>query len=189
MIGQNVYCNADIQEFYLTKWTSNIVPIYTSRNLIDSYSGIIDPWYQIKLNTAVITYLQTMNTKDPNGIFYNDVISIYIPKAENSKWKELVNILTDKYLIVFKDCNGNCFTAGYRFGILAKGYKLEENQYVIEFISPHSNNLTTSINCQWVLNNIINTPTPTPTPSTSGTPLPSITPSHTPAITPSIIIS
>ena len=160
MIGQNVYCNADIQEFYLCKWTTNIIPIYTSRNLISGYTGIIDTWYQIKLNTATMSYLQTMNTKNPNGIFYNDVITIDIPKAENSKWKELVNVLIDKYLIVLKDCNGNYFTAGYRFGIPARGYKLEENQYKIEFICPHSNNLTTSIDSTWVLNNIINSSTP-----------------------------
>lgn len=184
MIGECKYVNSEITKFYLTKWTSLIIPVYSSLNLISSYGGTLTPWYEIKLSTATITYSQEMNTNNQNGIFYNEKISISIPKADNAKWKNLVDVLKDKYIVVFEDANGNCFTFGYKFGAQVRSYVLSENQYVISFDSPHANNLPTSIDCNWVLYNIINDPTPTPTPSTSSTPLPSVTSSVTPTATP-----
>jgi hypothetical protein len=181
MIGECKYVNPQITEFYLTKWNSSIVPIYSDNNVINHYEWPGE-WYQIKIDTATMTYSQEMSTNNQNGIFYNEIININIPKAENSKWLDLIDLLyAEKYIIVFKDNNGNWFTAGYRWGTEVKTYQLAENQYIISFISPHANNLPTLINDNFVINNIINLPSPSVTPSIT----PSI--SRTPTPTPSCV--
>lgn len=185
-IGTCKYVNSDIQQFFIAKWDSSIVPIYSANNVISRYEWI-NTWYEIRLNTAVITYSQEMSTQNPNGIFYDEKISVSIPKADNDKWNELVNVLTDTYIIVFQDANGEWFTFGYKYGAQVRSYVLSENQYVISFDSPHANNLPTLIEDSYVLNYIFNTPSPTPTPSPSITPTSTTTP--TPTITPSISVT
>ena len=198
-IGTCKYVNADIKQFFIAEWNNSIVPIYSSNNVISGYQWINTPWYEIRLNTAVITYSQELDAQNPNGNVYDEKISVSIPRADNDKWKNLVNLLTDKYIVVFQDANDTWFTFGYRYGATVRSYILSENQYVISFDSPHATNLPTLIDDAYVLNNIYNTPTPSPSssvpPSTPSrtpthTPTPSLTPTRTltPTPTPSMVI-
>ena len=186
-IGTCSYVNSEITRFFLTEWDDTIVSIYTSNNVINHYEWITKEWYEIKIDTARMTYAQEMSTNNANGIYYNEIININIPKAENSKWIQLVDLLyTKKYIIVFKDANEHWFTAGYRWGTEVKTYQLAENQYIISFISPHANNLPTLIEENFVINSIINLPTPSVTPSI--TPSISLTPTPTPSCVPAFIL-
>jgi hypothetical protein len=187
MLGKCSYINPNISEFFLAEWDSSIVPIYSSNNVILRYEWILKDWFEIKINTAAIAYSQQMSTSNSQGIFYDEKIQIIIPKAENSKWLELIDILTKRYIIIFKDANDQWFTAGYRYGVQVKAYQLSENEYVISFECTNSNNLPTFIDENYVKNNVWISPTPTPTPSISSTP--SNTPSSSPSLTPSISVS
>jgi hypothetical protein len=189
MIGECKFVNPEISEFYISEWESTIVPIYSANNVIDHYEWA-NIWSQIKINTAVITHSQEMNTNVQNGIYYKEVVSIIIPKAENSKWLDLTDFLYGKkYIVVYKDANGIWFTGGYRWGVQARSYQLSENQYVVSFESSHHNNLPTLISETYVNNSIIVSPTPSPTPSISVSP--SVTPSISisPSSTPSISVT
>lgn len=155
MVGECKYVNPKIIKFYFTEWSETIIPIYSGNNIIERYD-LVGQWYEIKINTAAITYSQEMSTKNANGIYYNEIINISMPKAENIKWLELVDLLyAKKYIIVFEDNNSNWFTAGYRWGAYITAYQLSDNQYVISFVSPHANNLPTLIEEDYVYTNII----------------------------------
>jgi hypothetical protein len=182
MIGSCRYINSDLQKIFITRWDSSIISIYSQPNVISGLEWPVGPWYEIKINTATIRYSQELAIDNPNGLIYNENIEISIPKADNDKWKDLINLLTDKYIIVFQDDNQTWFIAGYKYGGKASSYVLSENQYVISLKSPYSNNLPTLIDESYVINSIFNNPTPTPTTSIKVSP--SITPSRTPSPTP-----
>lgn len=152
-IGNCKFVNPDISHIYLAEWQETIIPIYSSNNVIDRYEWV-DEWFEIKLNTARATFGQEMSTKNSQGIYFNTTISINIPKAENQKWKDLVDFLNcNKYIIVFRDGNGTYFTSGYKWGMQVRNYQLSENQYIISF-QELSNNLPTLIDETYVLNNL-----------------------------------
>lgn len=186
-IGNCKFVNPDISHIYLAEWQETIIPIHSSNNVIERYEWV-DEWFEIKLNTARATFGQEMSTKNSQGIYFNTTISINIPKAENQKWKDLVDFLNcNKYIIVFRDGNGTYFTSGYKWGMQVRSYQLSENQYIISF-QELSNNLPTLIDDEYVINYIIPPPvtpsisvTPSITPSISFTPSISVTPSITPS--------
>jgi hypothetical protein len=181
-IGTCKFVNSDIQRFFITKWDPSIITLYSADNVISGYQWPVGPWYEIKINTATITYSQELAIDNPNGLVYNEKIAVNIPKADNDKWKELTNLLIDKYIVIFQDANETWFTFGYKYGAQVRSYVLSENQYVISFDSPYANNLPTLIDDNYVFNNIFVDPTPTPTTSIQVSP--SITPSKTPTRTP-----
>ncbi len=169
---ESVSLNAvpEISELYLTPWDSTIeYNYYDSSNedwyeagidtlqfsstKIKEYLNLVDYWYQIELYTAKATYSQALN-RSQNGLTFSEDITITIPKADNSKWKELASILTNRYIIVFKDANDNYWTMGYRSGCTVKSYQLSTNMYTITFNSPAVTKMITAIDVNYVNNHI-----------------------------------
>lgn len=160
-----------VQRVFLTPWTQDLTYTYYdstsddwyvagldtqqfASTKISSYSGLTDFWYEIKLVTATMNYQQTLN-RGSNGLTYNEAINISIPSADNAKWKELVNVLTQRYVIVFQDNNDNWWTCFYRNGAEVKSYRLSENQYSLSFVHPSIDKMLTSIDYEYVKLNIL----------------------------------
>lgn len=155
----------EITEIYLTEYNSTISYNYYSSSDEDWYVASLDPlaytstkikefintgdWYKINLNTATITYNQGLN-KGSNGLTYTETVNISIPQQEYTKWLELTNILTNSYIIVFKDANDKYWTVGYRNGTSVQSYKLSQNQYVFSFISNAVSKLLTNLDEEYV---------------------------------------
>lgn len=155
MIGNCTYCNTEITHFYLTKWTPATITFYSGDNLISGFTGLTDNWNEIVLNTAFVTYQQNLNSPGPNGLTYNEQITITLPHADAGKWSDLISLLTDRYTIVFKDANGNYYCMGYRSGTKVINYQLRENEYELGFLLQNSLNLLTSISSTYVNSDIL----------------------------------
>jgi hypothetical protein len=82
-IGTCKFVNSDIQRFFITKWDPSIITLYSADNVISGYQWPVGPWYEIKINTATITYSQELAIDNPNGLVYNEKIAVNIPKADN----------------------------------------------------------------------------------------------------------
>lgn len=164
--GEQIYTVTEITDVYLTPWTAGVSYNYYSNTDDDYYVAGLDPlqftsskikefnnltdyWYKINLVTAVATYGQTLE-KGENGLVYNEIFTLTIPHADNSKYKELTNILTGRYIIVFRDANGLYWTLGYRAGTEVRSYQLNENQYAISFISPSVSHMLTNLDINYV---------------------------------------
>lgn len=155
MFGNCSYCNAEIVRFFLTKWTTSVVPFYANGGEITSFTGLTEAWEEVVINTVTVTYTQTLNTQGQNGLTYEERVTLTFPHADTNKWVELTSVLRDRYIIVFQDANGNWFTMGYRYGTKVMSYALEENQYQIIFISPLTLNLLTTLNSTYAISSII----------------------------------
>jgi hypothetical protein len=155
-----------IQRLFITPWDSNLSYNYFSSededwyvtgvdtlqftsSKIKEYISLPDYWYEIRLDTATMDYSETFQ-KNQNGLTYNEQVTINIPRAENSKWKQLTDILNKRYVIVFQDNHDNWWTCFYRHGAEVKSYSLSQNQYVISFIHPSVNKMLTAIDYNYV---------------------------------------
>ena len=145
----NYYSSSD-EDWYVT----GIDTLQYTSTKIKEYVDLSDFWYEIKLDTAVMSYAETFQ-KDQNGLTYAETVTISIPRAENSKWKQLTNILTGRYIIVFQDNHEQWWTCFYRWGADVKSYSLSENQYVITFRHPSVNKMLTAIDYNYVKLNIL----------------------------------
>jgi hypothetical protein len=160
-----------IQRLFLTPWSASTSYDYYDNTSDDwyvagidtqqftstkiaRYNNLSDFWYEIRLQTAVMTYGQSLQ-KGSNGLTYQETINISIPHADNAKWKQLVNVLSQRYIIVFQDNNGNWWTSFYRNGAEVKAYQLSENQYNITFQHPSVNKMLTAIDYAYVKLNIL----------------------------------
>jgi hypothetical protein len=151
VFGNNSYCNTEITKFYLTLWSSSVIPYFaTDGSKISSYTGLTEAWQQVEIVTATITYSQSLNSPGPNGITFTENITITIPNAQADKWAQLVSVLKDRYVIIFKDANDNYYTMGWKFGTKVLSYTLDTNQYGISFINSSSISLLTSIDASYV---------------------------------------
>ena len=159
MLGNCTYANTEISKFFLTKWTTDVATNFTTGTTqggeISAYVGLTESWGEIVLNTAIVSYNQSLNAPGPNGLTYSENVSIVMPQADADKWAELVQLLTERYIIVFKDANGNWFTLGWRFGARVLAYVLEENEYNLTFSNDFTTNLLTSISSTYVSENIL----------------------------------
>jgi len=164
--SQTLYTVNEITKIYLTPWTPTLSYNYYSSSdedwyvagldtlqftssKIKEFNNLSDYWYEIKLDTARVTYSEGLN-KGSNGILYNENITISIPKQENSKWKELTNLLNNRYVIIFQDAHERLWTCGYRSGMEVKSYQLSDNQYIISFIYPSTQQLLCAMDEEYV---------------------------------------
>ena len=164
--AEQLYTVGGIQRLFVTPWnigisynyfdstsedwyvTSIDTQSFTSTK-IKEYLNLSDFWYEIKLDTATMSYGEALQ-KDFNGLTYRETITISIPKAENSKWKQLSNILTQRYMVIFQDNHDQWWTCFYRWGAEVKSYSLSENQYVITLIHPSVNKMLAAIDYNYV---------------------------------------
>ena len=161
VLAEKIWTVEGITDVYITPWTAGISYNYYSNSDDDWFVGTIDPlqftstkikefngltdfWYKINLVTAVASYDESLN-KGSSGLVYNETFTLTIPHADNQKWRELVNILTKRYIIVFKDAQGLYWTLGYRAGTEVRSYQLSTNQYAISFISPSVSKMLTNL--------------------------------------------
>lgn len=164
--ANNFYTVTGIQRLFITPWSATTSYNYYSNSdddwyingldtlqftstKIKEYIDIADFWYEIRLNTASMSYSEALQ-KDQNGLTYNEQIAISIPRQDNAKWKQLVNILTQRYIVVFQDNHDNFWTCGYRAGMEVKSYSLNGNTYIITFIGPSVNKMLTAIDENYV---------------------------------------
>lgn len=171
ILSETLYTVTGIQRLFITPWSASTSYNYYSSNdedwyvtgldtlqftstKIKEYIDIADFWYEIKLNTASMAYSEALQ-KDQNGLTYNEQIAISIPRQDNAKWKQLVNILTQRYIVVFQDNHDQWWTCFYRWGAEVKSYVLNGNTYVITLIHPSINKMLTAIDYNYVKNNIL----------------------------------
>lgn len=169
--SEKLYTVEGISRVFLTPWSSTIGYNYYDNTSEDWYQVGVDTqqftstkiaeffdlpdfWYEIKLNTARMQYGQTLQ-KDSNGLTYFEEITITIPEANNTKWKQLTTLLQNRYIIVFEDNNGNWWTCFYRNGAEVKSYVLGNNQYTINFRYPVITKMLTGIDYNYVKLNIL----------------------------------
>jgi hypothetical protein len=156
ILGNCAYANSDISKIYLTKWTNTVETYFaTDGSKVIYFSGLTQPWSEIILNTSSVTYSQTLNPPGPNGITYDERVTIILPNAEADKWAELVAVLRDRYIIIFKDANENWWVLSWRFGTKVLAYTLEENEYSLTFINSSSISLLTSVDESYVNSYVI----------------------------------
>ena len=153
--GKCNFSNASIQRLFITKWTTDIIPYFDTNGNLTAMTGLTETWNEIGLYTASANFQQIMNQPNPNGINNSEVLEILVPDSDISKWLDLVEILTDRYTIVFQDGNDQWFCFGWRFGTKVQGYSLEENQYSVAFINQFSTALLASISESYVTSNIL----------------------------------
>jgi len=166
VLSEKLYSVDGIQKLYLTPWTNTMGYNYYDNTSEDWYQSGIDTqqftsskiseffnlsdyWYEIKLDTARMNYLQNL-TKSQNGLMYQEVVEISIPSADNAKWQQLKTLLSQRYVIVFQDNNDYYWTCFYRSGAEVKAYGLSENQYKITFSYPATKAMLTSIDYAYV---------------------------------------
>jgi hypothetical protein len=151
MIGNCSYANAEISKIYLTPWSSSVIPYFdTDGSKISSLTGLTDIWTEIVLNTASVKYTQSLNAPGPNGITYEEKVTLIFPNADADKWAELTSVLKDRYIIIFKDANENWYILGWRFGTKVLAYTLEDNEYSLTFQNSFTTNLLTSIDVNYI---------------------------------------
>lgn len=164
---------AGIKKLWLTEWSSSIEYNYWSESDEDYYlsgydadfymsiklkefvdSTLISPWYNVTVHTKDITFSQEMS-RTKQGFMFLDKLILSIPEANNTKWKELVDVLTKRYILIFLDNNGYYWCMGYNLGALVQGYKRGNNEYVIEFQAQSANKILTNIAYDYVKNSIL----------------------------------
>lgn len=166
VLSERLYTVDGIQKLYLTPWTTAIGYNYYDNTSDDWYQSGLDAqqftsskiseyfdlpdfWYEIKLDTARMNYLQSL-IKSQNGLIYDEIVEISIPSADNAKWQQLKTLLSQRYVIIFQDSNGYYWTCFYRSGAEVKAYGLSENQYKITFSYPATKQMLTSIDEAYV---------------------------------------
>lgn len=153
--GNCLYTNGEIKKLFITKWTSDVICNINSGYTITSVTGLTSDWSEIKIDTVSVLFEQTMNPPNPNGINYTESLNIVIPNTDISKWLDLVNILVDRYIIVFQDANDHWFILGWRFGTKVESYSVDEGQYLVGFLNSFSNSLLATISESYVNSNIL----------------------------------
>ena len=93
--------------------------------------------------------------KTKQGFVFTDTLTLTIPEADNTKWKELVDILQHQYILIFLDNNGDYWCMGYRHGANVDGYKRENNEYILEFNAISESKILTNIDKQYVIDSIL----------------------------------
>ena len=171
--GQSLRSVAGIKKLWLTQWDENVEYDYWAQSDDDYYlsgidadffnsikikrfidSTLPDVWYSVNVQTKAITFSQTME-KTKQGFVFNDKLALTIPEADNTKWKELVDILQNRYILIFLDNNGYYWCMGYRHGASTDGYKRENNEYILEFNAISENKILTNIDKQYIIDSIL----------------------------------
>ncbi len=171
--GQSLRSVAGIKKLWLTQWDENVEYDYWAQSDDDYYlsgidadffnsikikrfidSTLPDVWYSVNVQTKAITFSQTME-KTKQGFVFNDKLALTIPEADNTKWKELVDILQNRYILIFLDNNGYYWCMGYKHGASTDGYKRENNEYMLEFNAISENKILTNIDKQYIIDSIL----------------------------------
>ena len=153
--GNCNFSNADIQRLFITKWTTGIITDIDTNSVITHLSGLTESWDEIVINTVTVSYNQALNPANPNGINYTEDVTVLVPHSDISIWLDLVEVLTERYVIVFQDGNGYYWVMGWRFGTKVESYSLEANQVSLSFINAFSTALLTAISETYVNSNIL----------------------------------
>lgn len=171
--GESLRSVAGIKTLWLTKWSNLVEYDYWTQSDEDYYlsgldanffnsikikrfvdSTLPDFWYAVNVQTKAITFQQVMQ-KTKQSFVFTDKLVLTIPHADNAKWRELTDILKDRYILVFVDNNGEYWCTGYKYGAKIQAYKRENNEYMLEFNAISDNKLLTSLDKNYVKNNIL----------------------------------
>lgn len=178
-----IYSLGGIKEIYITTWSDDIDYNYWKTNDDDyflefedksffistkiknfsSLSGGTLNWYKIPVAGQIVNLSQTLN-KVRQGFIFQDELSIAIGKATADKWLQIQRLVSpqNRWLIVVKDNNGFWWTIGYRHGAsisvysFGSGSRGDDNGYSFTFTAQSENKLLTSIDENYVINNILN---------------------------------
>lgn len=171
--GESLRSVAGIKRLWLTKWDANIEYDYWAQSDEDYYLASVDAdffnsikikrfvdstlpdiWYSVNVQTKGITFQQSLE-KSKQGFVFTSKLTLTIPHADNTKWKELQDLLQDRYIIVFQDNNSEYWCMGYKYGSSVDGYKRENNEYILEFNDVTDNKLLTSLDSTYVKSSIL----------------------------------
>lgn len=155
LFGNCNFSNTSIQKLFITKWTTDIIPYIDTNSVITALTGLTEAWDEIEIDTVSVAYNQAMNDPNENGINYTESVLIQIPHSDITKWLDLVEILVDRYVVVFQDGNDMWFCMGWRSGTKVESYSVEVSQYSLGFVNAFSTVLLTSISETYVNSNII----------------------------------
>lgn len=165
---------AGVKEVYITEWSQAIDWNNWSISDEDYYISGLDTnefqstkikeftttgltWYSLPNDGTTYEFSQRLD-KVRQGFVFNDVLTLSIPKGESSKWSNLTSVLSNRYVVVFKDNNGFWWTFGYKRGAEVSSYTYgitTINEYSIEFTSVSDNKILTALDEQWAINNIL----------------------------------
>jgi hypothetical protein len=146
------YWKQSDEDYYLSGLDSNFFNSIKIKRFIDS--TLPDIWYEVNVQTKGIAFQQVMD-KTKQGFVFTDKLVLTIPQAENAKWKELVDVLLNRYILVFLDNNGYYWVMGYRHGAGVDGYRRENNEYILEFNAVSENKILTNIDKQYIKDSIL----------------------------------
>ncbi len=138
------YWGLEDEEYYIGGYDSNF---YTSTKIKEILNT--DVWYEIPLVSADASYSQKL-VRGSNGITYEESIDVVVHHKDIQKWIDMITLLNDRYIIVFKDNNGYYWTFGYGSGTEIREYKLEDNAYKFKFIQPAVTKLLAGISEDYV---------------------------------------
>ena len=153
--GNCTYSNTNIQRLFITDWTTEVIPYFDARRAITDLNWLTGSWLEINIDTVNVSFNQTANPPNQNGITYTEILSILIPHSDATKWLDLLTVLTGTYMVVFQDGNGEWFIIGWMFGSRVRRYSVEGNQYTLNFVNDGTVSLLTSIRESYVTANIL----------------------------------
>ena len=162
----------NIQEIYITEWSADVDYNYWSTANDPNYYPSLDTlkfqstkiadystgltWYSIIVDEPNVSFNQVMN-KTRQGFIFNDELTIGIPYNDTDKWNALKTLIGRRWIIVFKDNNGNWWTFGYENGAEPEDYTFgsELGGFTLALRAVSGSKIITAIDEQWVIDNII----------------------------------
>jgi len=152
LVEYNYWTAAD-EEYYLSGVDSDFFSSIKIKEFVDS--TLPTAWFEIIMDTKAAQFSQVMN-KTKQGFIFTDSLTLTIPHADNTKWKQLTQFLTERYIVVFQDNNNQFWVMGYRLGTTTDSYKRSNNEYILTLNAVSDNKILTNLNEDYVINNIIN---------------------------------
>jgi hypothetical protein len=119
-------------------------------------------WMSLPIHNNQVSFTQTLN-KSRQGFNFEDVININIAKQTSDKLDDLLSIIDmNKFIVVFKDNNQQYWVTGHITPVKLNtikaniGRRSESNEYQLEIKGYSADSIITSIDKDWVINNILN---------------------------------
>lgn len=178
----SMYSSGGIKRVWLAKWSDDIDYNYwdskdddyflefedssffnsTKIKEFKSLSGGTIQWYVLPVVPQVAKLEQKLG-KVRQGYIFVDTLTIAIAHATADKWVKMQTLLSpdNRWLYVCEDFNGYYWTGGYRHGAQINTYNFnsglreEDNGYQLVISAQSENKILTSIDTQYVIDNII----------------------------------
>ena len=155
----NNYSIGGIQKIYIGQWNNTFSANYDNREVM-SFSNFNSTWYELPNNT-INSFSQSYNKND-QGIYMSSNLSVTLQNDGTIDWEDMVFILDKKWVIVLKDNNDRYWVFGQYNGATSDviGRSTGElnagnNTFTIVFTDVNGESVLSSLNKNYVINNIV----------------------------------